>query len=193
VELVTGAGCGLVLVGFQNLAFGDRDTEKECGPYVRQVVPDKVRELQPDVVVVLSSVWDVLDRRLTFDGPELPPTDPSIEAAIRFSLTAFTDDLLALGVPRVVWLRQPVPLPTPTAAIDLQSQPERHAVLHRVVDGLAEGKPAVRVLDLAGWVDDAGLGADEAARPDKVHWTLETATRIATEFLGPAVVREALT
>jgi hypothetical protein len=49
------------------------------------------------------------------------------------------------------------------------------------------------VLDLAGWVDDAGLGADEAARPDKVHWTLETATRIATEFLGPAVVREALT
>jgi peptidoglycan/LPS O-acetylase OafA/YrhL len=193
VELVTGAGCGLVLVGFQNLAFGDRDTEKECGPYVREVVPDAVRRLQPDVVVVLSSVWDVLDRRLTADGPELPPTDPSIEAAMRFSLTAFTDDLLALGVSRVVWLRQPVPLPTPTAAVDLQSEPARHEVLHRVVDGLVDGRPAVRVLDLAGWVDEAGLATDGAARPDKVHWTTEAATRIATDYLGPAIVREALT
>lgn len=193
VELVTGAGCGLVLVGFQNLAFGDRDTEKECGPYVRQVVPDKVRALQPDVVVVLSSVWDALDRRLTVDGPELPPTDPEIEAAIRYSLTAFTDDLLALGVPRVVWLRHPVPLPTPTAEADLQSQPERHAVLHSVIEGLDDGKPAVRVIDLEGWVNAAGLGADEAARPDKVHWTPAAATRIAEEFLGQAIVKAALT
>ncbi|MFM7685194.1 MAG: acyltransferase family protein [Actinomycetota bacterium] len=193
VALVTGAGCGLVLAGFQNLAFGDRDTEKECGPYVREVVPDKVRELQPDVVVVLSSVWDALDRRLTADGPELPPTDPTIEAAIRYSLTAFTDDLLASGVPRVVWLRHPVPLPTPTAAVDLQSQPERHAVLHRVIEALDDGRPAVRVIDLAAWVEQSGLAADETARPDKVHWTTEAATRIATEFLGPAVVREALT
>ncbi|MBU6316785.1 MAG: acyltransferase family protein [Acidobacteria bacterium] len=193
VALVTGAGCGLVLAGFQNLAFGDRDTEKECGPYVREVIPEKVRELQPDVVVVLSSVWDVLDRRLTAEGPELPPTDPSIEAAITYSLTAFTDGLLAQGVPKVVWLRQPVPLPTPTAAIDLQSQPERHAVLHRVIDGLAEGRPMVRVVALDKWVEEAGLAADEAARPDKVHWTTEAATRIATDFLGPTIVREALT
>ena len=193
MALVTGAGCGLVLAGFQNLAFGDRDTEKECGPYVREVIPEKVRELQPDVVVVLSSVWDVLDRRLTAEGPELPPTDPSIEAAIAYSLTAFTDGLLAQGVPKVVWLRQPVPLPTPTAAIDLQSQPERHAVLHRVIDGLAEGRPMVRVVALDKWVEEAGLAADEAARPDKVHWTTEAATRIATDFLGPTIVREALT
>ena len=152
-----------------------------------------MRELQPDVVVVISTVWDVLDRQLVAGGPTLSPTDPDLEAAMKYSLAAFTDSLLALGVPRVVWLREPVPLPTPTASIDQQSDPARHAVLHRVIDQLAEGRPAVRVLDLAGWVEKNGLAADESARPDKVHWTTDAATRIATEFLGPAVVREALT
>ena len=193
VELVTGAGCGLVLVGHQDLAFGPRDVEKECGPYVHDVIPSKVRALQPDVVVVISTVWDVLDRQLVAGGPTLSPTDPDLEAAMKYSLAAFTDSLLSLGVSRVVWLREPVPLPTPTATIDQQSDPARHAVLHRVIDQLAEGRPAVRVLDLAGWVDNNGLAADESARPDKVHWTTAAATRIATEFLGPAVVREALT
>ena len=112
---------------------------------------------------------------------------------MKYSLTAFTDGLLALGVPRVVWLREPVPLPTPTASVDQQSDPARHDVLHRVIDQLAEGHPAVRVLDLAGWVQQAGLATDESARPDKVHWTIDAATRIATDFLGTAVVREALT
>jgi len=193
VELVTGAGCGLVLVGHQDLAFGPRDVEKECGPYVHDVIPAKVRALQPDVVVVISTVWDVLDRQLVEGGPTLSPTDPELEAAMKYSLTAFTDGLLALGVPRVVWLREPVPLPTPTASIDQQSEPARHGVLHRVIDQLAEGHPAVRVLDLAGWVEQAGLAADESARPDKVHWTTGASTRIATDFLGTAVVREALT
>lgn len=193
VELVTGAGCGLVLVGHQDLAFGPRDVEKECGPYVRDVIPSKVRTLRPDVVVVISTVWDVLDRQLVKGGPTLSPTDPDLEAAMKYSLTAFTDSLLGLGVPRVVWLREPVPLPTPTASIDQQSDPLRHDVMHRVIDQIAEENPAVRAIDLAGWVDAAGLAAEEAARPDKVHWTVDASTRIATEFLGPAIVREALT
>ena len=74
-----------------------------------------MNDAKPDVVVVISTVWDVLDRQLVAGGPTLSPTDPDLEAAMKYSLAAFTDSLLALGVPRVVWLREPVPLPTPTA------------------------------------------------------------------------------
>ena len=52
---------------------------------------------------------------------------------------------------------------------------------------------AVRVVDLAGWVAEQGLEGDTTARPDAVHWTTDAATMISTDYLGPALVREALT
>lgn len=192
VELVTGAGCGLVLGGFQDLAFGRRDVDATCSEYVHDYVPERIGALRPDVVMVLTTVWDVLDRSLTDGGPALSPTDPELGAAMKASLGAFTDELLALGVPRVAWILEPVPLPTATAADDQQADPARHAVLHGIIESIAAERPAVRVVDLDGWVGDAPFGADPAARPDSVHWTTDVATRIADEFLGPALVQAAL-
>ena len=51
----------------------------------------------------------------------------------------------------------------------------------------------VRVVDLATWVLEQGLEDDTTARPDAVHWTPEAATTISEDYLGPALVREALT
>jgi peptidoglycan/LPS O-acetylase OafA/YrhL len=193
VELVTGNGCGLMLGGYQDLAFGPRDVSATCGPYVNDIVPTKVAALHPDVVMVITTVWDVLDRKLTPDGPLLSPTDPALESAMSTSLGEFTDGLLALGVPRVVWIDEPVPLPTATAADDQQADPARHEVLHRVIAGIAAARPTqVRVVDLAGWLAATPLATDPAARPDQVHWTTDASTRIATEFLGPALVQAAL-
>jgi hypothetical protein len=110
--------------------------DDECGPYVYGIVPDRIRELQPDVVMVMTTVWDVLDRRLT-DGPWLPTTDPAVRAVMTDSLGQFTDDLLALGVPRVVWVQAPVPLPSLAGGPDQQAQPERHDVLRSVVAEIA--------------------------------------------------------
>ena len=105
-----------MLGGYQDLSFGFRDVDRDVRPVrERRSCPTKVAELQPDLVMVLTTVWDVLDRRLTPDGPELSPTDPELEAAMAQSLGEFTDGLLAQGVPRVVWVHEPVPLPTPTA------------------------------------------------------------------------------
>jgi hypothetical protein len=144
--------------------------------------------------MVLTSVWDVLDRQLTKDGPVLSPTDPALAAAMQASLGAFTDDVVALGVPRVVWLKEPVPLRTLTvsAAVDQQAESARHEALHAVIDEIAAAQPAVRVVDLAGWVSAQPFGTDPAARPDSVHWTTEVATQIAEQFLGQALVQAAL-
>ena len=192
VELVTGAGCGLFLDGYQDLAFGFRDVEATCGAYVHDVVPKKIARLQPDLVMVLTTVWDVLDRQLTKDGPVLSPTDPAMADAMQASLGTFTDELLTLGVPRVAWLLEPVPLRTPTAAVDQQAEPERHEALHGVIDRMAADRPAMKVIDLAGWVATQPFAADTAARPDNVHWTTEVATKIAEQFLGQSLVRAAL-
>ena len=146
VSVAAGPGCGLVLIGYLELTTGQRDTDAECGPYARDFVPAKAVELQPDVVMVMTTVWDVLDRRLTKDGPLLPATDPAVEAAMVASLGEFTDRLLALGVPRVVWVDGPVPLGSLVGGDDSQAQPARHATLHRAVASVAATRPAVRQL-----------------------------------------------
>ena len=192
VELVTGAGCGLVLGGYQDLAFGFRDVDATCGPYVNDVVPKKVAQLHPDLVMVLTTVWDVLDRQLTKDGPVLSPTDPALADAMHVSLGAFTDQLLALGVPRIAWVQEPVPLHTATSADDQQADPARHAALHEVITQIAAAAAQVRVIDLADWVAAQPYGTDSTARPDNVHWTTAVATQIADQFLGQALVQAAL-
>ncbi len=192
VTVNAGPGCGLVLGGYLELTTGERDVDAECGPYVTEIVPEDVTDLHPDVVVVLTTVWDIQDRRLTKDGPLLPPTDMRVEVAMENSLGAFTDNLLALGVPRVIWLKGPIPLPSLGTGPDQQAQPERHAVLHRVIDGVAASRPAVRVIDLAAWLETQPVGTDRAARVDGVHWTNDASLLISEQFLGAAVVQAAL-
>jgi hypothetical protein len=123
----------------------------------------------------------------------LPVRDSAVREAVDASMDAITRQLLEAGVGRVVWLREPIADPYWLHIDGGQRDPANHQVLYDRMAALAAGDPAVRVVDLAGWVDAAGLATDEAARPDGVHWSPETARAIATEFLGPTIVREALT
>lgn len=191
VTVGTGPGCGLVLGGYLELSTGQRDVDAVCGMYVRELIPAKVAELQPDVVVVMSTVWDVQDRRLTKEGPLLPPTDPAVQQAMTASLGAFTDSLFAAGAPRVVWLKAPTPLPSLAGGEDIQTQPARHSALRRTIETVGFSRPLVRVVDLAAWLATQPVGADRAARVDGVHWSSEASLLIATEFLGPVIVKAA--
>jgi hypothetical protein len=193
VTVDAGPGCGLVLGGYLELSNGQRDVDAVCGPYVRELIPEKVTELQPDVVVVMSTVWDVQDRRLTPDGPLLSPTDPSVELAMTASLGEFTDSLLAAGAPRIVWLKAPTPLPSLAGGEDIQAQPARHSVLRRAIESVGFSRPAVRVVDLAAWLNTQPVGQDREARVDGVHWSSDASLLIATEFLGPIIVNAAQT
>lgn len=193
VTVDAGPGCGLVLGGYLELNNGQRDVDAVCGPYVRELIPEKVKELQPDVVVVMSTVWDVQDRRLTQDGPLLSPTDPAVEQAMTVSLAQFTDSLLAAGAPRIVWLKAPTPLPSLAGGEDIQAQPARHSVLRRAIESVGFSRPAVHVVDLAAWLETQPVGQDRAARVDGVHWSSDASLLIATQFLGPVIVNAAQT
>ena len=195
VSVEAGPGCGVVLGGYMELTTGQRDVDAECAPYVNGIVPDTVAALQPDVVMVMSAVWDVQNRRLTGDGPLLTPSDPAIQALFAEQNAEFADGLLAQGVSRVVWVNGPPPLPSLAGGEDQQAQPDRHAILHGIVDTVASTRPAMRVVDLAGWVAAQPFAEDNAARAarvDGVHWTPEASLMIATDFLGPAIVQAAL-
>ena len=192
VELVTGPGCGLVTTGYLTI-FGEvRDVDAECGPYVHGIVPDSITELQPDVVMVMTTMWDVFDRQLVADGPWLAPTDPAVRAVMAESLGEFTDDVLAIGVPRVVWVLGPTPLPSLAGGPDPQAEPARHDVQRSIVAEIAADRQGVSLVDLDSWMTAEGLSESREARIDGVHFGSETSLYIATEFLGPALVRAAL-
>ena len=191
VSVRAGPGCGLVLGGYLELTFGTRDVDAECGPYVLTIVPEAVATLQPDVVMVMSSVWDLQDRRLTKDGPLLSPTDPSVAALMAESLGQFTDSLSAAGAPRIFWLKSPSPLPSLTGGEDITRQPERHTALRGAIDSVGFSRPSVKVVDFAAWLAAQPIAEDRAARLDGVHFTNEAALLIASDFLGPALVRAA--
>lgn len=191
VSVRAGPGCGLVLRGYLELTFGTRDVDAECGPYVLTIVPEAVATLQPDVVMVMSSVWDLEDRRLTKDGPLLSPTDPAVAELMAESLGHLTDSLSASGAPRVVWLQAPSPLPSLTGGEDIHRQPGRQAALRRAIDSVGFSRPYVKVVDFAAWLAAQPFAEDRAARLDGVHFTNEAALLIASDFLGPALVKAA--
>ena len=193
VTVYAGPGCGLVLGGYLELSTGERDATAVCGLYVQELIPAKVAELQPDVVVAMSSVWDVQDRKLTNDGPLLPPTDPAVEEAITASLGVFTDSLFAAGAPRVVWLKAPTPLPSLVGGDDTQVQPARHSALRRAIESVGFSRPKVHVVDFAAWLATQPVGQDRAARVDGVHWSSDASLLIADEYLGPVLVTLAQT
>jgi len=195
VSLAVQEGCGFVPGGYtQAIGIVDRDVDKNCHHYLADVLPAKVRKLQPDVVVMMTTSWDVYDRKLhSRSDPILPVTDPQVSAVVHQAMSDVSDEMFALGASRVVWLREPIPNPFWQNQVISQTSPAAHQVLYDGMDALAAQNPAVRVVDLAGWADSNGVAADFGARPDGMHWSPEAAERIATELLGPAIVEAALT
>ena len=79
------------------------------------------------------------------------------------------------------------------AVISPQEDPARHGVLHDAMRSIAAEHPdRVAVADLAWWIDEARWATDRGARPDGVHLAAGPAEQVATDWLGPLVLDEAL-
>jgi lysophospholipase L1-like esterase len=186
------AGCGFVQGGTRVFPQGDQEISPDCARYVDEVVGAKVTELRPDVVVLQTTAWDVINQRFEGTGPQAP-TDPEYGRRVREDFAAVTDAVLAAGAPQVVWIAEPTVDPVWNPVPSPQEEPERHAVLHRAMADIAAERPTqVAVADLAWWVDDAGLAEDRAFRPDGVHLSAPAAERVATEWLGPLLISAAV-
>ena len=91
-----------------------------------------------------------------------------------------------------MWLRPPVSaLHTSSGqVVDPSFGDGRQQIIEDQVHAAAAAHPGVlSILDLRGWLERSGLLDDPAARPDDMHLSEESATRVATEWLGPELLR----
>lgn len=190
-EIVTERGCGFLRGGDYLVGDWERKPTR-CERYLDEELPDRVEAAQADVVVMITTSWDVLDHRWP-DGPDGATTDPAVAERVRRDFLSITDELLARGAGAVAWVRMPIPDPLWFGAVQTQEEPERHEVLRDVMADVAAERPgAVHVIDLAGHVTAAGLDDDEDVRPDGVHFTPESSIAVASTYLGEQIIRAAL-
>ena len=185
-------GCGFLRDG-EFLVEDWTPVAERCVEWLDTTLPDDVARLRPDVVMLMTTSWDVLDRRWG-DGAVRTPLDPAFADHLLFDFQAITDRLLAAGAGRVVWVREPVPNVFWWSSGQAQEDPARHDVVYRVMDLVAARSPgaSVAVVDLPAWLAAVGLDVDRDARPDGVHWAPDSSARIARDFLGEQLLRAAL-
>jgi hypothetical protein len=81
-----------------------------CADEFFGALPARVESLRPDVVVLMTTSWDVIDRR--WDGTTtLGPHDAEFEQRLVTDFGELTDRLIAAGAGAVAWIRPPIPNP----------------------------------------------------------------------------------
>jgi peptidoglycan/LPS O-acetylase OafA/YrhL len=192
VTILAAEGCGFLRGGTFD-AGGWTKYQPRCATWLDDELPRRTAELQPDVVMMMTSSWDVLDRRWP-GGGTLTPFDDAYALRLLADFSDITDRLLAAGTAHVVWIREPEPVPLwGYGGLQAQSDPARHRVIADIMDAIAAAHPGlVSVVDLRTWLAASTLLDDHNARPDGVHWTPEAAARIARGFLGERLLRAAL-
>jgi peptidoglycan/LPS O-acetylase OafA/YrhL len=191
-ELFAAAGCGFVRGG--EFLAGEKwlPVATACAEWIDTRLPERVAQTGADVVVMVTSVWDVLDHRWD-GGAGVATNTEEMRARLLFDYTRVTEQLLAGGAESVVWVKAPIPDPLWLPRIDVQEQPERHMALYEVMDQISASHPGdVYAVDLLGFFDESGYSTDQAVRPDGIHVDPDASAQIADEFLGEQVVRAAL-
>ena len=191
-ELNVERGCGFLRGGDYRLDDDWFEVRGDCDRWLETGLTDRVAEATPDVVLMVTTSWDVLDHRWD-DGDGFATDSVEMRERLRTDFGAITDAVLAAGAGSVVWVEAPVPNPLWFSRGTAQEQPARHAVLHEVMQELAAERPGdVYVTDLIEYFDEAGITTDVDTRPDGVHVTPEAAQSIAENFLGEQMLRAAL-
>lgn len=189
-ELNIQKGCGFVRGGAYRLDDEWFDVRDACARWLERDLPQRIAEANPDVVMMMTTSFDVLDHRYG-DGDGADPA--TLRDTIKSDFAQVTDEALFNGAASVVWIKAPIPDPLWFSRGTDQEQPDRHAVLHSVMDEVAAERPGdVYVVDLVEYFDEVGLTDDVDARPDGVHLTPDAATDIVTDHLGELLVRAAL-
>jgi len=181
-------GCGIGRGGEQR-AFGETARTAECDGWPQRWSAF-VGQHHPDIALVQSGQWELVDRRLPGDATWRHIGDPVYDGYLRGEFLAATDELAAAGA-MVVWVTLPQysrldedGLPE---AMRASHDPARVDALNAVVREVAAARPDhVRVVDLAAWMADKT--DDQSLRKDGSHFNDTGATRLPEEFLGPRLL-----
>ncbi len=170
--------CGIPRGGRLAMALGH--TADACADWATHW-PTMLARMQPDVVVVLSTIWDVSPRQRDEWGPDyVSAGDPRFDSFVESEWRQAVATLDARGA-RVVWLTDPCAAEAPISKA-------LHYANTKYLPSLLRTTPAVQV-DLAARVCPDGtftdrLGPVADGRPDGMHFSDPGADWVAS-WLGP--------
>jgi hypothetical protein len=185
-------GCGILRDGFVRYDQTVNPTRIGCGDWAKTWGQDLATD-PPDVAVMQVGPFDVADHQFPNESQWRSPGDPVYDEHLKSEMLGVVDLFIDHGV-TLVWLTSPdievgrnrvPPLPAPDPASD----PGRMARFNAILREVQRERPALRVVDLARWLrNQPGGQFDPTLRPDGVHFTRESAGRVAA-WLGPEILR----
>jgi hypothetical protein len=186
-------GCGILTDGEHWFKGEWLPFSPGCEQLLDVVVPQRIQDGKPDIVILISSFWEVTDRRIDGSSPTVSIMDAIWRQHTLDRFRSYTQTLLDDGAPRVAYVLYPRTDYAWGLADEPADDPARYDVFHDIEREAAEPFPGrVSVIDLEAWTDAEGLTTDQQARPDGVHWTEQVSTRIAEDWLGNQLIQAAL-
>jgi hypothetical protein len=143
------------------------------------------------IAVIQVGAWEVTDQQLVPDGPFLSPSDPQLEVAMLDQLIRVSEGLLET-VDLVVFVTNPdVGAPRIESAggqgLHPEYDPARMEAFRSMQSRVAAADNRIVMVELDEWIADKD---DTRLRPDGVHFSWETATEVAHEWLGPEILEQ---
>ena len=190
VTVMAAAGCGFIRTGTPILDLGPQD-RAYCNGVLDHDFPEALRQLAPDIVMMMTTIPDVAPR--VFDptvGP-LTPVDPAFVEQARIDYRAVTNLILTNSRAHVVWINPPIIDPYWMGVDSEARDPVVHSAMEMVMGELVSAHPdRVALLDLRTWMEHQGLDKERSIRPDGIHFGREGSLEVAEQWLGPELVIE---
>ena len=191
VTVLAVPGCGFIRGGVVPTD-GDVPFTKNCNHVLDHDLPNALRDLQPDVVMLMTTIRDVEPRVFEDSEGPLTPLDSRFVNRARVDYAAIRDLILTTSNAHVVWIKPPLIDPFWNGNALPANDPVAHSVMEVLMGGMVFWhEDRVVVLDLRTWLEQAGLARDHAVRPDGIHFDPASALDVATRWLGPELVIEA--
>jgi lysophospholipase L1-like esterase len=181
-------GCGLLPVHARLLEGAVDEKVGDCGdPAVEW--PVLADQNEADVAVIQVGAWEVANQQLVEGGPFLSVTDPEFETVLLDQMIRVGDGLLET-VELVVFVTNP---DVGAARIEgsggdglhPEYDPARMEAFRSLQSRVATADNRIVIAALDQWIADRD---DARLRPDGVHFSWETATEVAHEWLGPEIL-----
>ncbi len=190
VDLAVVPGCGLVTDGavpeFEQHGLSN-ELFAACDD-LHERLPRMIEETSPDVVLVMVTVNDIVDRTWVDTEGRLNIFDARFRERALARYERFGSDMSEAGA-TTLWIKAPTPVVGSDQIVDPLRAQELHGIIDAAVAGLGDERAGS--LDLAAWYATSGMD-DRAARADGLHLELDAAVEVSERFIGPSLVNLAL-
>jgi hypothetical protein len=188
-------GCGLADEGF--IGSGWFTNREQALPEnclrVHEGWKAQIEQFKPDLVIVMSSIWDTQERRLP-DWPQMKiPGDPAFDDYLLREYRESVDELAAGGA-AILWIQQPCARSMQVNGVQgtstgLYDTARVRYLNDSLIPRLIEDRPEVRTYDLFSKLCPEGefvesMGGIDKVRPDGVHFSTEGSLWLAYTFGG---------